>query len=40
MTSTYSLKNAPRRMAEDGERDASRYEKSYSCLQPAGGANR
>jgi hypothetical protein len=25
MTSTYSLKNLPRRMAEDGERDESRY---------------
>jgi pimeloyl-ACP methyl ester carboxylesterase len=26
MTSTYSLENIPRRMAEDGARDASRYE--------------
>ena len=26
MTSTYSLKNLPRRMAEDGERDANRHE--------------
>src|SRR5271157_405711 len=26
MTSTYSPKNMPRRMAEDGERDANRYE--------------
>ncbi len=27
MTSTYSLANLPRRVKEDGERDASRYEK-------------
>jgi len=26
MTSTYSLDNIPRRLAEDGERDASRYQ--------------
>ena len=26
MSSTYSLKNLPLRMKEDGERDANRYE--------------
>jgi hypothetical protein len=32
MTSTYSLKNVPRRMAGDGERDANRYENLVLAL--------
>ena len=32
MTSTYSLANTPRLMAEDGERDANRYENSILAV--------